>query len=129
MKIVELLLMGLRCLWQRNSLSPVEVHELEEEDASLCAHGDAEDEHEDANADGEHAAVLEQVLRPVVHDPRDQRLHVAELGVDAKNLEYIKIGFNCQLKGLIVVPGLPETHLLNTPYRVAQVVVENLLLT
>ena len=87
MKIVELLLMGLRRLWQANSLSPVEVHELEEEDASLGAHGDAEDEHEDADADGEHAAVLEQVLRPVVHDPRDQRLHVAELGVDAKNLE------------------------------------------
>ena len=79
--------MEFRRLRQANSVSPVEVHELEEEDASLCAHGDAEDEHEDADADGELAAVLEQVLRPVVHDPRHQRLHVAELGVDAKNLE------------------------------------------
>ena len=79
MKIVELLLMGLRCLWQWNSLSPVEVHELEEEDAALGAHGDAEGEHEEADADGELAAVLEQVLRPVVHDPRDQSLNVAEL--------------------------------------------------
>ena len=79
--------MKYRRLWQENSVSPVEVHELEEEDAALGAHGDAEDEHEDAYADGEHAAVLEQVLRPVVHDSRHKGLHVAELGVDAKNLE------------------------------------------
>ena len=66
---------------------PVEVHELEEEDASLCAHGDAEGEHEDADGDGELAAVLEQILGPVVHDPGHQRLHVAELGVDSKHLK------------------------------------------
>ena len=74
----------------RDENAPVEVHELEEEDAALRAHGDAEGEHEDADADGEDAAVLEQVLRPVVHDPGHKGLHVAELGVDSKHLEYVE---------------------------------------
>lgn len=54
----------------------------------LCAHGQSQGKHEDRDADGEDPPVLQKGLRPVVHNPGDQGLHVAELGVNTQDLEY-----------------------------------------
>ena len=41
-----------------------------------------------AEDDGEESPVFEELLRPVVHNPRDERLHVTELAVHAQDLRY-----------------------------------------
>ena len=48
-------------------------------DCYMSAEGDAEAEEEGAEADGELPPVLEKLVWPVVHDARDQGLHVTEL--------------------------------------------------
>ena len=41
-----------------------------------------------AEDDGEESPVFEELLRPVVHNPRDERLHVTELTVDTEDQQH-----------------------------------------
>ena len=56
----------------------------------MCTEGKSEAEESKAECDGELPPVLEQLVRPVVHDPRYQSLHVAELAVDPQHEEHHK---------------------------------------
>ena len=52
------------------------------------AEGKSEAEEAKAERDGELPPVLEKLVRPVVHDPRHQSLHVAELAVNPQHQEH-----------------------------------------
>ena len=54
----------------------------------MCAEGQSKTKEAEAEGDGELPPVLQQLVRPVVHDPGDQGLHVAELAVDAQHEQH-----------------------------------------
>ena len=57
-------------------------------DAHMCAEGQSKTKEAEAEGDGELPPVLQQLVRPVVHDAGDQGLHVAELAVDAEHEQH-----------------------------------------
>ena len=54
----------------------------------MCAEGQSKTKEAEAEGDGELPPVLQQLVRPVVHDAGDQGLHVAELAVDAEHEQH-----------------------------------------
>ena len=59
-----------------------------QEEADPCDHGQSQEAHEDSHEEGELLLVRPQSLRPVIHKTGHERLHAAELAVDAQGQQH-----------------------------------------
>ena len=73
---------------QTHAAGAVKVHQLEDVHPAVGDVGQAQQEHKHAHHHGELEPARPEITRPVVHQPADERLHDAELRIEAQQQQH-----------------------------------------